>query len=481
MNANIRRLGLFFLIAFAVIVADLTYWQVLDASNMVARQDNPRLRLQAAQVRRGRIYDRNGILLAGRTVDSQGFVHRFYTDPSLSTVIGYDSARYGMSELEQTYNNYLTGQVAGTSWTQVVNSWEHKPITGDDITLTIDDRLQREVDGLMPANPSAAVVLDPRNGQVLAMVSHPDFDANQISNPTYWHSVLTNPGHPLINRVADGYFPPGSVFKIITLSAALDSGVSSLNDIYSGTQALGPLTVDGHVFPDTINNLNDCGGRVVTPPITLEEGLVCSDNIVFIQVGLKLGTSRFLDYAHRFGLGSAPPFPIPVLPSRVRLPGASFGQLELAQTAFGQGDLHVTPLEMGMATETIANGGAMETPQLIRSIQAPGGSTVSTTAPSTYSRPISPATASLVTQAMKQVVAVGSGILAQVPGVTVAGKTGTAQTGDNLGAHAWFVCFAPADHPRLAVAVIVEHGGEGATVAAPLAGQIIKDALALGY
>ncbi|HZU14793.1 MAG TPA: penicillin-binding protein 2 [Chloroflexota bacterium] len=481
MNANIRRLGIFFLIAFGVIVADLTYWQVLDASNMVGRPDNPRLRLQADQVRRGRIYDRNGVLLAGRTIDSQGFVHRYYTDPSLSTVIGYDSPRYGMSELEQSYNDYLTGQVAGASWTQVVNSWEHRPVTGDDITLTIDDRLQRDIDALMPPNPSAAVVMDPRNGQVLAMVSHPNFDANQIKNPAYWQSLLTDPGRPLINRVADGYYPPGSTFKIVTLSAALDSGVSSLNDIYAGTQALGPITVDGHVFPNTINNLNDCGGRVIPPPITLEEGLVCSDNIVFIQVGLKLGGTRFLEYAHRFGIGSAPPFPIPVLASHVHTPGTPFGQLELAQSAFGQGDLHVTPLAMVMATAAIGNGGVMETPQLIKTITAPNGSAVTSPSPSTYSTPISPTTASEVTSAMKQVVAVGTGVLARSQGISIAGKTGTAETGGTQLPHAWFVCFAPADHPRIAVAVIVEHGGEGATTAAPLAGQIVRDAVALGY
>jgi peptidoglycan glycosyltransferase len=479
MNRNIRRLGLFILVMFGVIVADVTYWQVIDASSMAARSDNHRLYDQAQQIRRGRIYDRNGVLLAGRRIGTDGFVHRYYTDPSLSTVIGYDDPRLGKSELESSYDGYLSGAIAGTSWTTFLNRIEHKPVVGNDITLTIDDRIQRAVDGIMPASPSAAIVSDPRTGEILAMVSHPDFDANQVGNTAYWRSLLNDPSFPLISRTVNGYYPPGSTFKIVTLSAALDAGIYSLDSVFSGTAATGPITVGGHVYPDTINNLNDCGGRVVPPPITLEQALMCSDNIVFAQVGLKLGASRFLDYTHRFGLDSSPPFAIPVSRSRVRAGSEVLDQVALASSAFGQGGLHVTPLQMLMADEAIADGGSVPRPVLVKKVTAPDGSVIQSESPGTLSQAVSSDAADETRAAMETVVQQGTGVLAQVPGVTIAGKTGTAETGGSGYPHAWFVCFAPADHPRLAVTVVVEHGGEGATVAAPLARQILEAALPL--
>lgn len=477
MNNNIRHLGTFFIIVFALIVADLTYWQVIDASSLTSRADNPRLRLQAATTRRGLIFDRNGTLLAGRTIGSNGFVHRYYTDPSLSPVIGYDSDRYGMSELEQADNAYLTGQVAGPSWQTALNQLEHKPVIGDNLTLTIDDRLQRQVDSLMPSGPSAAVVADPRNGQILAMVSHPSFDANQVSNPAYWSSLLNDSSHPLIDRVSGGYYPPGSTFKIVTLSAALDSGIMSLGTTFDGVRATGPLNVDGYVLPQFSSNLSDCGGRVVSPPITLEEALVCSDDIVFAETGLALGSSRFLDYSHRFGFDQVPPFALPVAESRIRTPGEAFTRAALASSAFGQGGIHASPLEMLMVTEAIADNGNIPVPALVKSITAPDGAVIKSAPSGVLYNPIPSGVAADVKAAMVQVVQQGSGILAQIPGVPVAGKTGTAQTGTGLGPHAWFVAFAPADHPRVAVVVLVEHGGEGATVAAPIAKQIMQLAL----
>jgi peptidoglycan glycosyltransferase len=479
MNRNIRRLGLFFLVMFGIMVGDVTYWQVIDASGMASRPDNHRLFDQAQQIRRGRIYDRNGVLLAGRTIGANGFVHRYYTDPSLSSVIGYDDPRLGKSQLEASYDDYLTGAIAGTSWTTVLNRIEHKTVVGNDITLTIDDRIQRAVDRIMPASPSAAIVSDPRTGEILAMVSHPDFDANRVGNSAYWQSLLNDRNFPLISRTVSGFYPPGSTFKIVTLSSALDAGVYSLNSSFYGTDATGPLTVLGHVFPATINNLNDCGGRVVPPPITLAQALMCSDNIVFARVGLKLGASRFLDYAHRFGIDSTPPFAIPVSKSRVLQSGEVFDQVALASTSFGQGGLHVTPLQMLFADEAMADGGAIPKPLLVKKVTAPDGSTVQSESPGTLYQAVSSGAANDTKSAMELVVRQGTGVLAQVPGVTVAGKTGTAETGGSELPHAWFVCFAPADHPRIAVTLVVEHGGEGATVAAPLVKQILEAALPL--
>ncbi|MGH2443072.1 MAG: penicillin-binding transpeptidase domain-containing protein, partial [Chloroflexota bacterium] len=244
MNTNIRRLGMFFLVAFAIIVADVTYWQVIDASSIANRPDNRRLQVQAAHVRRGFIFDRNGTVLANRTITSQGAVQRSYTDPSLSQVIGYDSPIYGEAGLEQAFDPYLTGQVFGQSWKSFIAQLEHKPVFGDNLTLTIDDRLQRQIYGFLPDTGSAAIVSDPRTGEILAMVSKPGFDSNQIGNSTYWDSLLQpGAGAPLIDRPINGFYPPGSTFKVMTLSAALDAHVVSLTTEFIGEQATGPLIV----------------------------------------------------------------------------------------------------------------------------------------------------------------------------------------------------------------------------------------------
>lgn len=476
------------MIAFGIIVADVTYWQAIDASNLAARADNPRLAYQANRVQRGLIYDRNGVLLAGRTVDAQGVVHRYYTDPSLSQIIGYDSPRYDKTGLEKSYDGYLSGQVVGNSWSTALHQWEHKQVVGDNLTLTIDDQLQKQVANLLPNTPSAAIVTDPRNGEVLAMVSKPEYDANQIDTPGYWQSLLNNADAPFIDRPVSGYYPPGSTFKIVTMSAALDSGLMSPTTLFSGQDATGPLTVDGHVFPTSINNLQDCPLPHSVDTLTLTEALMCSDNIVFARVGLALGASRFLDYTHRFGLDQPTPFDIPVSVSNALSKGEDFSRIALASTAFGQGGMHVTPLQMLMAAEAPANGGTIPNPVLVKQVTDAGGSTIKTGNYGTLYQPTSSSTASAVRDAMVQVVEGqgGSGFEARIPGVQVAGKTGTAESSIPGRPHAWFVCFAPADHPRVAVVVVVEHvdasaGAGGFNVAAPLARQILQAALPLTH
>lgn len=480
MNANIRGLAIFFLVGFALIVADATYWQVIDAANMTARSDNPRLQMAATRVRRGLVYDRNGVVLAGRSVDPSGQVRRWYSDPSLSQVIGYDSPRYGKAGLERAFDNYLTGQVVGSNWRGFLNQLEHKPVTGDNLTLTIDDALQRQVAAILPDQPSSAIVADPRTGEILAMVSKPGFDANQINDPAYWRSLLQNPGYPLINRPINGYYPPGSTFKTVTLAAALDAGIMSLQTEFIGQQATGPLTVAYRVFCDNVTRpcapFNNLGPWGVTS-VDLEHAFMYSDNIVFARVGLALGQSRFLDYARRFGLDQPIPFDLPVSVSHLMTPGERFDSVQLASTAFGQGGLNLTPLQMLLIAEAQANGGVIPRPVLVKRITSPGGATVRGANSGTFSTPETARTAAQVKEAMTQVVAAGSGYAAQIPGIAVAGKTGTAETGDGNAPHAWFIAFAPADNPRFAVVTMVEHGGEGATVAAPLARQILEAAL----
>jgi len=491
-NTNIRRLANVFLIIFLLVTIDLVYWQVIDAGSLNSHAENPRALITADHVLRGRIFDRNGMLLVGRRIYKSGFVQPFYTDPSLAQTLGYDSVNFGKTGLESSLNSYLSGQT-GTSWKQTFNSWIHRPVRGDDVYLTIDERIQQAVvnalnnpTSLMLANspnfsnlPVAVVVSDPRNGQVLAMVSKPYFDPTCLGSPDgaiesrCEQSIAGQPNGPFVNRVLNGLYAPGSTFKMVTLSAALDSGVKSLSDQFNGTAASGPIYVEGHQFGPTGNNL-----PAGVTSVDLLHAFMYSDNIVFAQVGLSLGAGRFLAYAHRFGLDQNIPFDLPVSVSHIRNPGQLFDRVALASSAFGQGDDHVTPMQMLLVGEAIADHGTSPKPVLIKAIKTPAGTTVRGDSSGPLFSPISPSTSAQVVHAMSEVVNGGSGYYAQIPGVQVAGKTGTAEAGPG-GPHAWFVAFAPAQDPRVAVAIIVEHGGEGAYVAAPLAQEILSAALPL--
>ena len=485
MNANIRRLGAVFVVIFILITVDLVYWQVIDAGALNAQPQNASRQFDIAHhVLRGKIFDRNGVLLVGRYTRSNGYTYPYFRDPSLAQTIGYDSDQYGKSGLEAALDSYLSGKSTGTDWGQTFNSWIHRPVKGDNVYLTIDDRIQQAADNAVASitsQPAAVIVSDPRTGEILAMDSRPYFDPGRLNgtNPgdteAYWHQITQrDPNAPLINRATNGLYAPGSTFKVLTLSAALDTGVQSLSTQFNGQAATGPLNVQGHVF-NTGNNLPSG-----VTSVDLLHAFMYSDNIVFAQVGLKLGQSTFRDYGQRFGLGQRIPFDLPVATSQLVTPGENFDKVALASSAFGQGNDIVTPLQMLLITETIADDGRTPKPILVKSVIAPNGSTVTHDAPGTLWNPISGSAASQVKYAMVQVVegTGGSGYNAQVPGVTVAGKTGTAQAGTG-NSHSWFVAFAPADHPRVAVTVIVEHGGEGYAVAAPIAGRILAAALPL--
>lgn len=491
MNANIRRLAVAFVIIFGLISIDLVYWQVIDAGSLNANVHNPRSLYTATRVLRGRIYDRNGALLVGRRVYSDGFVQPLYRDPSLAQTVGFTSLVYGdTTGLEASLNPYLVG-TAGTSWSQTYNSWLHRPVTGDNVYLTIDDRIQQVAinalaqslanQGLPPNTPAAAVALNPQTGEVLAMVSEPYFNATCLDSPetpverACYHTILATPG-VFVNRVTNGHYPPGSTFKTVTLSSAIDSGIQKLSDRYNGTHATGPFTFDGFTLYPASNNL-----PIPVNSVSLLQAYMWSDNIVFAQVGLKLGASRFLDYVHRFRFGSQIPFDIPVSISNVTAPHENFDPVALATSAFGQGKDDVTPMQMALVASTMTNGGRMPKPYVVKAIKTPGGAVVGGDSEGTIATPISQSTAATVHYAMVQEVngQYGSGYLAQIPGVTVGGKTGTAQTGNST-LDTWFISFASSGKAKVACAVVIEGGSEGAYTAAPVAKQIMEAALQYG-
>ena len=337
----------------------------------------------------------------------------------------------------------------------------HSP-QGAEVVTTLDLDVQRALaSALGERSRAAGIVMDPRSGAVLAIAATPVFDPNTLERQ--WPALIADPASPLLDRSTSGLYPPGSTFKIVIAGSALEDGVitpaSTFNDDV-------PLQFDNGAIHNDQNE--------VTGTQNLAGAFALSSNIDFAQIALKLGAARWFQDAPKWGLGEAVHFDLPV--ARDRLPGVGdVSSSVLAQIGFGQASLLVTPMRMALVTAAIADGGRMPRPYLVRSIA--GEDTRLATQPEQLAQPVSADTAHEVRDLMVAVVARGTGTVAALPGVTVAGKTGTA-TNPHGPAHSWFVCFAPAENPRVVVAVIVENAGYGAAIAAPIARDVLRVALA---
>ena len=489
MERTIFRLGTGLLVGFLMVAAALGYWQVLDAGVLEARANNPRIAEQEARVRRGQILDRNGVVLA-HTAQGDDGPDREYALPALVHAVGYHSARFGDAGVEAAYDRYLRGERGGNALGRLRDELLHRAIVGSDVRLTVDAQLSRTAAQALGNNAGAAVAVDPRTGEVLALVSAPYFDANQLSDQ--WEALRDDEAAPLVARATEGLYVPGSVFKIVTASAAIDLNAVQVDAAHDCTT---DLIVDGF----RIQQKNHPQLRRVT----FAQDFAWSDNVTFAKTGLGLGTAgpinfddaaprpypwerqgiqassqRFLDYAHRFGFGQQIPFDLPVAVSHVA-EREEFTPIELAVTAFGQGELEATPLLMALIGATIANGGAMPAPYLVSEVRSPGGGIERPHGPGGRLRQvISRATADTMNRLMVQSVDEGYARPAQIAGVKVGGKTGTAETGQGRVPHSWFVGYAPADNPRVAVAVIAENRGSGSDVATPAGRRLMEAALA---
>ncbi|MBI2954097.1 MAG: penicillin-binding protein 2 [Chloroflexi bacterium] len=480
MKLGIRRVGITLLVGFVAIALALSYWQVIKAGDLTgdARYNGFRLNERDKSVQRGRILDRNGAVL----VESKpGESKRVYTAPWLVHVTGFHSAIYGDTNIEAQFGDYLSGAAGADPFKAVADDLLHRPRVGSDVVLTIDSEIQEVAEKAMGPLSGAVVVLQPKTGEVLALVSHPFFDPNRVEKD--WPNISTASGAPLLNRATQGLYTPGSTFKTITLAAALDSGITSASEVFDyevGTDGSGrsfhTLNVNGYEVY--------CANHGSPPPgqleLALPEAYAASCNVTFAKLGLRLGAQRLTDYARRFGLGNEIPLGIASTASRLsNAPNLLNDPASLAATSFGQGQLAVTPLQMAEVAATIARGGTAPQPYLVKQIRG-GSSTREIGQPRDWQRAISPETAKQVTEMMVQAVENGWASGAKIPGVRVAGKTGTAEVGPGRAPHAVFVGFAPADDPVVAVAVVKENAGAGSVEAVPTGKAIMEAVLSRG-
>ena len=460
--ATVRRIGTLFLVLFAMLAVRQAYVQIVAGPGIAANPYNPRHALLSAH--RGRILASDGTVLAQTAGDKRAYP----LGAALAQTVGYVSARYGTSGLEDAFDRALTppettGDV-GAQFGEILQAFNGKQSIsrGADVVTTLDPAIQQALfTDLNRYSRGAGVVLDPRTGAVLALASVPSFDPNDLT--ASFPSLLHDRSSPLLNRSIDGLYPPGSTFKIFTAASALDSGTVTMQSTFTDP---GYYTIGNFTLHD------DEGEATGTQDLT--GAFALSSNVDFGQIALKMGTDTFYTYLERWGIGQSLDFQLPA--SRGRVPSKnSVVPGELAQMGFGQGALLMSPLQMALIAATIADGGSEPRPYIVRQIVRPGapGSSYGS---AELAAPISADTAGNVKNMMVAVVQRGTGTSAQLAGVTVAGKTGTAT--NPFGApHSWFVCFAPAENPRVAVAIVVENAGYGAAVAAPIARDVLRVAL----
>jgi peptidoglycan glycosyltransferase len=488
-NKQISHLGVAALVLLAALIVGVTYWQTWANAGLAARQDNDIKLVASFTIKRGKIYAGDGRTLVATNVPTKVggqtlYFRRYPTGPLLANVVGYSTQTRNRTGIEQSYNDFLTGSNANldTVFRSTVDKLKGSTITGNNIVLTIRPGLQALAHRLLQGKCGAVVALEPATGRVLAMATNPTFNPNLIEKHFKQATRTSLPcGAALLNRATVGKYQPGSTFKMITASAALDTGRFTPDS---------PFDDPGYCieYGKKVRNAGNPEAPETFGHVNLATGFEHSINSVFCNVGKTLGAGTVLKYADRYGFYAVPPLELPENErvasglydhGRLFVPDNPDTQVDPGRLAFGQERLQVTPLQMAMVGATIANHGVEMKPHLIERIVSPGGHTVTHFKPERLGTPIKRRTADELTSMMELAVQGGTGTPAQIPGIRVAGKTGTAETGRANVNTTWFVCFAPADQPKIAIAVVVENqvGGFGGTVAAPIAKQLMEAAL----
>jgi peptidoglycan glycosyltransferase len=467
-NAHVRRTFYLFVGGFVALVWMLAYWQVYARESLANNPQNGLQTQRAISTPRGLILANDGetvLAESDRHKTPSGSVYdRIYPEgAAFANVVGYWSTKYGATGIEIGENSNLSGTAEPATLDGLINQMSGGPTPGNNVVLTLDPELQRVAyEGLAASDTGkgAVVAVDPNNGEILALASSPSFDPNNIDQT--FPELVRDPDAPLVDRATQSLFPPGSTFKVITAGAALEKGLSPSHIFFdSGTYNLPGYTVvnfKGHVY-----------GRV-----TFTQALVFSINAIFAKIGVEIvGPQALAQMAYDFGFGdSYDDFPLPVSASNLGTPPSEWTQGTLAQNSFGQGPTSSNAFEMALVAATIANDGKMMEPRLVREIRSPDGLILDRPTPSVRHDALPASTAQTLNEMMQKVVTEGGLTGAQISGVKVAGKTGTAETAQ--APHSWWITFAPADYPKIAICAMVENGGRGDLAALPIAHQVME-------
>jgi penicillin-binding protein A len=478
-NTPLRRLSVAIMLLFGLLLLNANYLQVVRAKALHNDSHNPRLIAEEYSRERGPILvGPKPVARSVATDDRLKYLRQYADGPLYAPATGFYSLVYGASGMEQESNSILAGTDDSLFVRRIVDLLTGTQPKGGSVALTLDAAAQKAAYDDLRGRRGAVVALDPSTGAILALVSSPSYDPNLISGHdpakvrANYDRLSNKASRPMLDRALRETYPPGSTFKLVTAAAALESG---------------RYTPDSHLdnaplldLPQTTADLpNENGGPCTSGTNTMTVALENSCNVSFGKLGLDLGDDALRAQARKFGFDRA--FEVPIrsvashFPEDPNLP-------QTAQSAIGQFDVRTTPLQMAMVVAAIANRGVLMAPYLQQEVRGPDLSIIETTKQRALGTAVSPQTAAELTAMMVKVVQEGTGTNGQIPGVSVAGKTGTAQTGGGRSPHAWFVSFAPANNPKVAVAVIVENGGgaaeiSGNQVAGPIANDVMRAVL----
>lgn len=478
MNKPIRRVAFVAMVMFALLLGNVTYAVLFRQASLDANAQNRRTRDAEFAQDRGAILATGKVPMAETTASDDRFrFQRVYPDDDLySVVTGYYSYDHGRTGLENSYNTELAGSDDSLFVRRLVDLVTDSPQRGASVQTTIVPRVQKAATEALGNQRGAVVALDPKTGAVLAMVTSPGYDPNEIASHDIeaankaWSRLAKDPDRPLANRAAREIYPPGSTFKLVTAAAALEDGMEPGSEVDSPDRLKLPGT------ETYLPNSTNCGGSTTT----ITNALRVSCNTAFATLGLELGQEKMLAQAQKFGFNARHLADLNGVASQYP---DEMDAAQLALSSIGQYDVAASPLQMAMVTAGIANDGAVMDPYVVSMVQGPDLKPLATTKPTKLSQAMSAANAKELQEMMRVVVAEGTGSNAQISGVSVGGKTGTAQSDPSRKPFAWFTSFAPVDDPEVAVAVIVEDADiprediAGGRVAAPIARATMQAAL----
>jgi peptidoglycan glycosyltransferase len=470
-NAPLRRVAISVLVLFTLLILNVNYVQVVRSDELRKNPLNTRVIAEEYNRQRGSlVVAGNEIAKSVRTADRLAFLRQYPQGPLYAAVTGYYSLVYGNTALESSENDVLAGSDPRLFVRHLADLFTGRDPAGGDVVLTLDPGAQKAAMAGLNGVTGAVVALDPSTGKVLALASTPTYDPNQLSShdPTAIRSaaakLATVKPDPRLNQAISERYSPGSVFKLIVSAAALSTGKYTPETKIPAPNRL--------LLPQSTKQLENFNGESCNGGAdqSLLDALTISCNTAFAQLGITLGEDKIRAMAEAFGIGKSVDLPLHVAPSTI---GSIDDAAQLGVSSIGQQDVQFTPMQGAMIAAAIANQGLLMKPYLVDSIQAPDLTVVDKLSPQEMGHAISPEVAAALTQMMTSVVDRGTGRKARIQGIQVAGKTGTAQ--NSATDHAWFVGFAPADHPKIAVAVFIKNGGAtGGDISAPVARQVIQ-------
>ncbi|MEV6770903.1 penicillin-binding protein 2 [Nocardia sp. NPDC051030] len=487
MNTPLRRVAMAVMVMIVALLANATYVQVIKADSLRNDPRNVRVLLDEYARQRGQISAQGTVLASSVSTDDRyKYLRTYPTDPlAYAPATGFYSMQYGSTGLEHAEDSVLNGSDNQLFGRRLIDMVSGRDPRGGNVITTINPAMQKVAYEQLTAKgyTGSVVAIEPSTGRILTMVSTPSYDPNLLSGhdgaraTQSWDQLRSDPRQPMLNRAVSQTYPPGSTFKVITTAAALSNNIAKPDDQFTAAPRI--------TLPDTSTTLENYNGSHCGPgdaqTASLTEAFKYSCNTAFAELGIKVGAAKLKDEAAAFGVGQHPNIPIPWADSTI---GTIPDPAALGQSSIGQRDVALTPLDNAVIAATVANGGVRMQPHLVDQLQAPDLTTLETVKPTSVGQAISAQVATQLTNLMieSEKNTQGGG----QRGYTIASKTGTAEHGTdprNTPPHAWYIAFAPAQNPKIAIAVIVENGGDralaatGGSVAAPVARAVLDAGL----